>query len=78
MSQTGLPAGQRDMPTWPKDAVRIAFGVIWAIDAALKWTPGFRAGYLGYLTSAAKGQPSWLQPWFSFWIHVQHSPVVWA
>jgi hypothetical protein len=76
MTQTGLPTGQRYARAWPKDAVRIAFGVIWAIDAALKWTPGFRAGYLGYLTSAAKGQPSWLQPWFSFWIHVQHSPVV--
>ncbi|MDQ6726825.1 MAG: DoxX family protein [Actinomycetota bacterium] len=47
--------------------------MIWAIDAALKWTPGFRSGYLGYLTDAAKGQPAWLHPWFSFWINTQQS-----
>lgn len=29
-------------PAWPKDALRIAFGVIWAIDASLKWLPGFK------------------------------------
>ncbi len=38
-------------------AVRAAFGVIWAIDAYLKWQPGFAAHYVGYLQNAAKGQP---------------------
>ena len=32
---------------WQKSATRIGFGVIWAIDAVLKWTPSFRAEYLG-------------------------------
>lgn len=66
------------IPAWPKDALRIAFGVFWAVDATLKWAPGFRAGYAGYLTMAAKGQPAWLQPWFTFWIHIQRPPVAWA
>ncbi len=62
---------RRFIAPWPKTALRIAFGVIWAIDAALKWTPGFRSGYLSYLTDAANGQPAWLHPWFSFWIDLQ-------
>jgi len=31
----------RPRPAWPKDALRISFGVIWLIDAVLKWLPGF-------------------------------------
>ena len=50
--------------------VRIAFGLIWAVDATLKWLPGFRAGYLDMVTSAAQGQPSWLGFWFTAWIRV--------
>ncbi|MDQ6613693.1 MAG: DoxX family protein [Actinomycetota bacterium] len=69
----------RNLAPWPKDALRIAFGVIWALDAALKWTPGFRSGYLSYLTDGAKGQPAWLHPWFSFWIDSQRPhPVFFA
>lgn len=60
---------------WPKDALRIGFGVIWAIDAALKWLPGFRSGYMGYLTDAADGQPGWLHSWFTFWINLQQPRV---
>jgi len=44
-------------PAWPKDALRATFGVIWLIDAILKWLPGFRSGYSDEITSAAKGQP---------------------
>ena len=57
---------------WPKDALRIAFGVIWLIDATLKWLPGFRAGYMSVIMGEAQGQPGWLKPWFSFWIRIQH------
>ena len=49
-------------------AVRAAFGVIWAIDAYLKWQPGFATHYVGYLQNAANGQPGWLHPWFAFWL----------
>jgi nitrite reductase (NO-forming) len=52
--------------------LRIAFGLIWLIDAALKWLPGFRASYMSVIMDEAQGQPGWLQPWFHFWIRFQH------
>src|SRR5215470_2204965 len=60
------------VPLWPKDALRISFGIIWAVDAALKWLPGFRASYMSTIMGEAAGQPGWLQPWFHFWIRFQH------
>jgi hypothetical protein len=33
---------ERRCAPWPKDALRISFGVIWLIDAVLKWLPGFK------------------------------------
>jgi len=53
-----------------KDAFRIAFGVIWLIDAGLKWQPAFRTGFTGMLKEAAQGQPGWLHGWFHFWINL--------
>lgn len=50
--------------------LRAAFGVVVAIDAALKWRPGFAAHYVGYLQNAANGQPPWLMPWFNLWLHI--------
>jgi len=52
----------------PKDVFRIAFGVIWLIDAALKWEPAFRNGLTSMVREAAQGQPGWLHGWFHFWI----------
>jgi thiosulfate dehydrogenase [quinone] large subunit len=50
---------------------RIAFGVLFGIDAALKWLPSFsRGGFLDQVTGATQGQPGWLQPWFHFWVRV--------
>ena len=42
--------------------------------------PGFRATYLSYSTGAARGQPSWLQPRFHFWIRLQRRDLTffWA
>ncbi len=59
-------------PTWPKDALRISFGIIWLIDAVLKWLPGFRADYMSTIMGQADGQPGWLKGWFDFWINLQH------
>lgn len=56
---------------WPKTTVRIIFGVIWLIDAILKWLPGFRSDYMDSLREGADGQPGWLKPWFDFWINLQ-------
>ena len=68
----GKVASGRYMPAWPKDALRITFGVIWLVDAVLKWMPGFRASYMDTIMGEAQGQPGWLKPWFDFWIRFQH------
>jgi nitrite reductase (NO-forming) len=49
-------------------AIRTAFGLVWAIDAYLKWRPVFFENYLRYVTSISSGQPPWLLPWFNLWI----------
>jgi nitrite reductase (NO-forming) len=49
-------------------ALRVAFGVIWAVSAALTWTDGFAEHYVGYLHNAATGQPGWSAWWFRMWI----------
>ena len=58
---------------WTGTTVRLLFGVIFGIDAALKWLPGYRDTFLIQLKSAAVGQPSWLHGWFQFWISLQSS-----
>jgi nitrite reductase (NO-forming) len=63
------------LATWPKDALRITFGVIWLVDAILKWLPGFRTTYMSGLMGEAQGQPGWLHPWFNLWINLQHPRV---
>jgi uncharacterized membrane protein YphA (DoxX/SURF4 family) len=68
----GAVSPGRNVPTWPKDALRVTFGVIWGIDAVLKWLPGFIHGYSAMITMAGKGQPGWLQPWFHFWASPVH------
>ena len=70
MASTATTTG-RNVPSWPKYALRITFGSIWLIDAVLKWLPGFRSGYMGMISGAGQGQPGWLKPWFSFWTNLQ-------
>lgn len=61
------------------EALRIAFGVIWAIDAYYKWQPDFIKSYADTIASAGKGQPDSLRPWFHFWRHlVVQSPSFFA
>jgi nitrite reductase (NO-forming) len=47
--------------------LRIAFGVIWSIDAALKWQPAFQANFSQIVIGVAQGQPAFLNWWFSIW-----------
>jgi nitrite reductase (NO-forming) len=49
-------------------ALRTLFGVIWAIDAVMKWLPGFRRNLMMDVMSAGQGQPHWLAWWFDFWM----------
>ena len=79
MAQT-LGASGRCAPAWPKDTLRIGFGIIWLIDAVLKWLPGFKDGYMSTIMATRDGQPLWLRWWFDFWINLQHPAVTffWA
>ena len=50
--------------------LRIAFGLIWAIDAWFKWQPGFVSSFTDQVASAKQGQPQGVQSWLSFWAHI--------
>lgn len=52
------------------EVIRLVFGVVWGIDAYLKWQPSFIHDYLSNVTEGAQGQPGWLRPWFHFWRHL--------
>ena len=62
-------------PTWVATSrrmiaiafLRIAFGVIWSVDAALKWQPAFQANFSQIVAGVAQGQPGFLSWWFSIW-----------
>jgi nitrite reductase (NO-forming) len=59
--------------------LRLAFGAVLAINAVLKWLPGYRNSYLDGLKEVAQGQPGFLHGWFHFWITLQSgSPSLWA
>jgi nitrite reductase (NO-forming) len=67
------------VPTWPKSAVRIAFGFVWAIDAVFKWKLGFHKEFVDLVKKSGEGQPSWLNWWFKFWTDtISPHPHVWA
>ncbi|OOG46304.1 nitrite reductase [Rhodanobacter sp. C06] len=56
---------------WPAltgTALRVAFGIIWVVSAALTFSPDFASHYVGYLHNAATGQPAWSAWWFQLWI----------
>ncbi|MGH7076071.1 MAG: multicopper oxidase domain-containing protein [Stellaceae bacterium] len=69
MPNIQLPeAASKAWPPIATAALRVAFGVIWAVGAALTWSPDFAVHYVGYLHNAAQGQPGWLAGWFAMWI----------
>ena len=49
--------------------LRIAFGIIWAIDAWFKWQPDFINSFADQV-KVQKEQPQNVQSWLSFWSHV--------
>jgi uncharacterized membrane protein YphA (DoxX/SURF4 family) len=57
-------------------AFRIAFGLVWLIDGLTKFTFLQPSDIVNMVQSAGQGQPSWLQPWFNFWLNsVTSSPT---
>jgi nitrite reductase (NO-forming) len=60
-------------------AVRILFGLIWALDAYFKWQPSFVHHLQDVISGGAQGQPSFLAPWFDFAKGVVGlNPTIWA
>src|SRR5258708_22472923 len=59
--------------------LRIAFGLVWAIDAYFKWQPDFIQNFVSYVTGALDGQAPAVQAWINFWVNtVQANPTVFA
>lgn len=50
--------------------LRVAFGIIWAIDAFFKWQPAFISNFTSYLTGNLDSQPRIVQMWINLWIHI--------
>ena len=79
MAEIQGPSVAQQFSPWPKTALRVGFGLIWLVDAVLKWLPGFRRDYMDTIMGQADGQPGWLEPWFNFWINLQHpAPAAFA
>lgn len=49
---------------------RIAFGLVWAIDAYFKWQPAFANNFVSYLQETYSGQPALIQSWLNLWINL--------
>jgi len=60
--------------------VRIAFGLVWVVDAILKWLPAFaHDSFIGSLQGARLGQPAAVQGWIDFWLDIlQTNPPLFA
>jgi nitrite reductase (NO-forming) len=55
---------------WRAQAIaflRMAFGIVWAIDAWLKWQPEFIKSFSDQVTGAQKDQAPLVQSWISLW-----------
>lgn len=72
MTDTGVLLALPRYSSWPKTALRVGFGLIWLVDAVLKWLPGFRGDYMDTIMGQADGMPGWQRPWLDFWTNLQH------
>src|SRR5713101_6560457 len=50
-----------------KTVMRVTFGIVWGIDGALKFQPGFVESFSSIISDQASNQPSWLSGWYSYW-----------
>lgn len=50
--------------------VRVVFGLVWGVDAILKWAPQIRGDILTVLAQAQDGQPAWEQAWIHLWVSI--------
>ena len=70
--KTNLTFGQREHKgrSLAIAFTRIAFGLVWAIDAYFKWQPAFANNFVSYLQETYSGQPAPVQAWLNFWINL--------
>ena len=57
--------------TWRAGAIaclRVAFGIVWAVAAWLKWQPQFQQTFVDQIIQNRSGQPQVVQIWMSWWI----------
>lgn len=47
-------------------AACVFFGLLWALDAGLKWLPAFLFHFTSQITSVISGQPHWVAVWLHF------------
>lgn len=72
---SGPVATQPMVTVVPRTLLRVGFGLVWLVDASLKWMPGFRESYMDGVMQLGEGQPGWVEPWFRFWSAVQHPRI---
>lgn len=51
---------------------RMLFGLLWAVDAILKWQPYFLTHFMEQLTQATQGQPAWIIAFIQFVVAIVH------
>jgi uncharacterized membrane protein YphA (DoxX/SURF4 family) len=50
--------------------LRIAFGLVWAIDAFFKWNPAFISMFKETVGEGISNQPQLIQEWIKLWLNV--------
>lgn len=65
-SLPGEPRVGRD----PFRTARILFGLLWTVDAVLKWQPYFLTHFTAQLTGVLAGQPAWIAAYIDLVIRV--------
>lgn len=50
--------------------LRIAFGIVWAIDAFFKWNPAFISDFKDTVSGALTNQPFFVKVWIHFWLYI--------
>lgn len=60
-------------------AVRVLFGIAWAVAAMLKWEPAFIKSFADTVSGALDGQPPAIHAWIALWSGlVQTNPPLFA
>jgi thiosulfate dehydrogenase [quinone] large subunit len=70
LRRTALSSYRSTPMNWRQKGVgiaRIIFGLVWVVDAILKWQPQFQNAFVDQVTAARDGQTGLIQGWISFW-----------